>query len=541
MVFAVGVVGVATPSASAGDNDRSDWSGKRALKAGVDEAALQLATGRSAWALMARELGRDADDSQTWRLRERSNDGVWRNPANLPAAVTDLTYETGSTGHTFGAYVSNGRLHGFTHPARASTASDTDLGAAAAGVQPKVTVMTGGSGTGGFLGVIRYAGNVYEWVNGQTGNDGWHAGWRANPESAYDVSKGAPIASGPFYEYDNDGRMLAFYTEQGTGDLMAARRDKRTGIIGSNPGAQLDWSDPQKVADDERFADFASTTKGERIVTQTDDQSVVLHDLSTDDATDTFATGNRRVLAGPLPQQAGVTTLDAPRVVVDGRGDLTIGWRERIADDGAGLVLWQENRPQGKYLERPTFIGGTRDSQIHWAVAPSGTITIATQPRTDRWSSPRIKHLAAGKSGWTKWLTVAPAVTADSWSDSTLGVPRGNGDLTLVTNDGRGVYATTFDAPRAVTKMTRPTNRKVGPSYTIAFNTTWAYASDWQVRARVDNGKRSGAWKTVAVRDGQRFKDVTRKRGEKRCYQARGETPGGWTKWSKQRCVTVRR
>ena len=59
---------------------------------------------------------------------------------------------------------------------------------------------------------------------------------------------------------------------------------------------------------------------------------------------------------------------------------------------------------------------------------------------------------------------------------------------------------------------------------------------------RVDKGRTYGAWRSVAVADGATAKTVTRPRGKTFCYQAKGFLGDQQvTKWSEQRCVTVRR
>ena len=71
--------------------------------------------------------------------------------------------------------------------------------------------------------------------------------------------------------------------------------------------------------------------------------------------------------------------------------------------------------------------------------------------------------------------------------------------------------------------MIRPIGAKqANRSYRIAFRSLWAYTDAWEVRARVDKGKRYGAWQPVVLPEGERGKNVTRPRGEKRCYSARG-------------------
>ena len=166
------------------------------------------------------------------------------------------------------------------------------------------------------------------------------------------------------------------------------------------------------------------------------------------------------------------------------------------------------------------------------------------QPNARRWAPFKVKHLAAAKTSWTRWLSLDTPAQPDSTQHTAVGMPQWNGDLSIATNDARGTYALSFDAPAPITKMTRPLRTvQYDREYRVSWNTTWAYAADWQVRARVDKGRHYGPWSNVAVPEGQRFKEVTRPFGETRCYQARAVLKDALdnTPWSKQRCVTVRR
>jgi hypothetical protein len=208
-------------------------------------------------------------------------------------------------------------------------------------------------------------------------------------------------------------------------------------------------------------------------------------------------------------------------------------------------MLWQQDRPGSTYLERPRMVSGTRDSDARVVTSSRGTLTVALR-RDDENAIVRVKHLPAGKTKWTDGIRlVSPKPITDSSAGWGISTPTGNGDLSVAVNDRVGVYGFRFDAPRPYTKMVRPV-RKVqkNRSYKIGWNTSWVFADDWQLRARVDKGRRYGPWRNVTVvPDGEKSKKVIRPRGEKRCYAARGLSASGApvTKWSKPRCVTVRR
>ncbi len=106
-----------------------------------------------------------------------------------------------------------------------------------------------------------------------------------------------------------------------------------------------------------------------------------------------------------------------------------------------------------------------------------------------------------------------------------------------------GVYGFRFDAPRPHTKMVKPVRTvQRTKTYRIGWNTSWSFADDWGVRARVDKGRTYGPWKLVSTDDGAKSKVVTRPRGKTYCYQARGLLSEQYvTPWSKQRCITVKR
>jgi hypothetical protein len=227
---------------------------------------------------------------------------------------------------------------------------------------------------------------------------------------------------------------------------------------------------------------------------------------------------------------------------VDALGTLTVGWKETDVT-GGGLVLWQQDRPGSTYLARPRMVSGTRDSDARVVTSSRGTLTVAIR-RDDESAIVRVKHLPAGKTKWTDGIRlVSPKPITDSSAGWGISTPTGNGDRSVAVNDRVGVYGFRFDAPRPYSKVTKPV-RKVqrDRTYRIGWNSSWAFADDWQVRARVDKGRRYGPWRSVAVPDGDKSKVVIRPRGEKRCYQAKGFRWGAQvTRWSAQKCVTVLR
>ena len=172
-----------------------------------------------------------------------------------------------------------------------------------------------------------------------------------------------------------------------------------------------------------------------------------------------------------------------------------------------------------------------------------GTLTVALRRNSEN-AIVRVKHLPAGKTKWTNGVRlISPKPITGSSAGWDLGTPRPNGNLTLAVNDTVGVYGFRFDAPRPYTKVTRPVRKtqKV-KTYRIKANTSWAFADNWEFRMRRDKGKRYGAWKTVAVAEGENSKVVTRPRGQKWCYQAKAFLGDRQvTKWSEQKCVSVRR
>ena len=103
-LLTVGMVGAAMPTATAGDNTKSDYDGKRVVK--VPDAAdgpVQVLVGGGT---IARSIGDD-----TWRVRVGSVPGGYRNSDFFPATVTRWLAETTPAGVNVGAYVdADGRL-----------------------------------------------------------------------------------------------------------------------------------------------------------------------------------------------------------------------------------------------------------------------------------------------------------------------------------------------------------------------------------------------------------------------------------------------
>ena len=100
-----------------------------------------------------------------------------------------------------------------------------------------------------------------------------------------------------------------------------------------------------------------------------------------------------------------------------------------------------------------------------------------------------------------------------------------------------------FDAPRPYTKVTKPVRRvQRDGTCRVSWNTAWVFADDRQVRQRLDKRSGYGPWRAVSVADGERTKVVNKGRGKTWCYAAKGMLGEQTvTRWSKQRCVTVRR
>jgi hypothetical protein len=473
---------------------------------------------------VVRELGAGSD---VWRVRE-SRDGSLGFKPRLegPRDVLRFRYdESQGQGTTYVAYEANGRLWAVESSPERSIRLTNELDLAAAGAEaPKV--VAGESSKDHAL--ITQDGTWYQHtgpVGGAnpetTPDDGsGGSGWVPYPDPNVD---GVPGNAGESYAFAASGHLLVFWNAP-NGDLMVARRDAQDTTAA--------FEKAQMVATGgDRFVDFVHSSEGGRLVTQAADGTISLWG---------YANGAwfPESLRERLPETAGVA--EVPEVLLDRRGTLTIAWRETI--EGGGLMLWQEERPRGGFLERPTFVPGTRGSDIRVVMSPRGTVTVGLR-RNDEPTLLRVKHLPAGKTRWTRGIRLVspkPSAAATNWA---LGSPHLNGDLRVAMNDRVGVYGFRFDAPRPNTKMTKPV-RKVQRDrrYRVTANTTWAYAREWEMRARVDKGRRYGAWRPVALNFGDRSKQVTRPWGEKRCYSARADTTnGGWTKWSKQRCVTVRR
>lgn len=522
-------------AAVAGDNDREDWSGQRALRAAEGEGkAVRLLINQSKsnnWALLARQTSDPSATPDIWRLREytgTSKTGLsWRNPARAPKEVTSFRYGQDQWGRTAAAWISDGALWAGRKvtwsraPMEVTRLADAVPGAGA----PEVHMPAQGDGF-----IIEYAGTWHEFnpgpLNSCNGCDSPYERWyhRAAPSAP----AGAPA------DYTRvlrgTGWPMAFWTgDAGTPADRALRSAERL----ATPDGPV-WSESQVIAEGHQFVAFTLTALGYRLVTLDPTGRVNLFDY--DEATygTPGAFTNGRVVSDP-------TDGSMPQVLVDRPGILTLAWRD--ADPEAGLFVWQEDRPGSKYLEQPTLVPGTQHTESATVVtAPHGTLTVVFQPDRHRRSVqfPRALHLPTGASRWTDPTRLISPKPAHSRGTFSVGQPRITGDVWVAANDAAGVWVHRFDAPNPGTKITRPT-RTTQPdrTYTLRWKTTWAYASDYEVRARTSN--RSG-WEDMAVPKGARSKTVTRPRGETRCYQVR-EMPayGLRSDWSRARCITVRR
>lgn len=522
-------------AAVAGDNDREDWSGQRALRVAEGEGkAVRLLVNQSKsnnWALLARQTSDTSATPDIWRLREytgTSKTGLsWRNPARAPKEVTSFRYGQDQWGRTAAAWISDGALWAGRKvtwsraPMEVTRLADAVPGAGA----PEVYMPAQGDGF-----IIEYAGTWHEFnpgpLNSCNGCDSPYERWyhRAAPSAP----AGAPADYTRILR--GTGWPMAFWTgDAGTPADRALRSAERL----ATPDGPV-WSESQVIAEGHQFVAFTLTALGYRLVTLDPTGRVNLFDY--DEATygTPGAFTNGRVVSDP-------TDGSMPQVLVDRPGILTLAWRD--ADPEAGLFVWQEDRPGSKYLEQPTLVPGTQHTESATVVtAPHGTLTVVFQPDRHRRSVqfPRALHLPTGASRWTDPTRLISPKPAHSRGTFSVGQPRITGDVWVAANDAAGVWVHRFDAPNPGTKITRPT-RTTQPdrTYTLRWKTTWAYASDYEVRARTSN--RSG-WEDMAVPKGARSKTVTRPRGETRCYQVR-EMPayGLRSDWSRARCITVRR
>jgi hypothetical protein len=531
LALAVGLVGAATPTAVAGDNDKADWDGKRVAQfPGHTDGAVHVIANRGKMTTVVRELGAGTDQ---WRIRESRDGGLGFKPRlEGPRDVSRFRYDqSGMLGTTYAAWESGGVLQAGEADATRSirltpTSPPGGLGPAATEA-PKV--VAGESNKD--LALVTQGGTWHQHtgpVGGPSETDPQDnptgPGWVSYPDPNLD---GTPGNAGEDYAFAESGHLLTFWNAA-NGDLTVARRDAQ------NTAAPFGAA--RVVAPGERYVDFVETAQGGRLVTQATDGSVVTYAyLST--GPDDYSFTGRRVLGGPLADAP------EPQVVVDGLGTVTIGWKETQVE-GGGLKLWQVDRPASTYLERPTFVTGTRDTSGWQIVAsPKGSLTVAFR-RANENAIVRVKHLPAGKTKWTDGVRlVSPKPITDSSAAWALGAPNNDQDSRVVVNDKVGVYGFRFDAPRPYTKVTKPV-RKVQKSktYRIRANTSWTFADSWHVRMRLDKGKRYGAWKVVAMPEGDNDRLVTRARGKTWCYQAKAFFHERQvTRWSSQRCVTVRR
>jgi hypothetical protein len=512
LVVAAGVAGQVPTAAADRDNAPSRWDGARTIKA-AERAAddVQVAADGGTWALAARQVG-GATGADTWRLRERTDDGRWGKPRALPATVDQLSFDSiPAGGYTLGAYVADGRLWGFLHyPGNPGAetegtlhADPTELGPAVAGAPAPQVEADAYEG----YGLVAYAGIVHTRFPGSTSND--------NPSLPSWSSRPAFGPAGTRYvPYDG---VLGFWTDDASGDLMVSD----------------DGLPPERVGNG-RYVDFVLTDRGRRLVSQGTDGSVTLHDYGVvDETTGRRGFTNPRTLAGPSAKRP------APTVLVDRGERLTVGWREARAK--GGLVLWQEDRYGSRYLEEPTLVPGSRGRATDVVTSPRGTLTVATQRKGEP-GVVRVKHLPAGTSSWTDGVRLVSPKRPSAIGASALSAPDWQGDLLLAVNDAAGTYRFDFHAPDAYTRVVKPTRTvRTGTTYRVGWETAWAFAPDWQVRERRDRGRTYGDWKRIEVADGVQSTKVTKEPGSTWCFSARGRAGGSFTAWSPQRCVTVRR
>jgi hypothetical protein len=503
------------PAAYAGDNHRRDWDDKRVVQTpgAADGLVRVYGGGYNQWALVARNIGGD-----TWRLRESEGPLGFTNPTFLPATVTDFVADTTVDGYAFGAYVADGSVHAFRRDSRGRAASGVPFTVDQGG---ETRVAVGNTADA----LVTHRDTWRQHLGGrQSGIGGTGDTWVTYPDPNVD---GAPGNAGQSFGFTaND--LLAFWNDP-NGDLRFAHRPLLDPTAAFSPARTV-------ATGGEKYVDLVDTFSGGRLVTQAADGTIHIRSFDWNGAE--YVVGQPRQLAGPVTSGEPVTE---PQVLVDAARTLTVAWKEPGAA-GGGLVLWQEDRPHSTYLERPTLVAGTRDSDARLVTSPHGSLAVALRRDSEN-AVVRVKHLPAGKARWTNGIRLVSPKPLDTSAGWAIGSPNRAQNFRVVVNDRVGVYGFRFDAPRPYTKVKKPV-RKVqrDRSYRIGWNTSWAFADDWQVRARVDKGRRYGPWRSVAVPDGDRSKVVIRPRGEKRCYQAKGFRGGVQVgRWSTQRCVTVRR
>lgn len=541
-LMAVTMLGGQPAAGAANDNAPARWDGGRILKiaSGDPDDALQLLGGRHQhWGLVARQVPTPQGARDQWLLQETDDDGeTWGKPSgiNVPAQVESFRAATSPYGDdtTYAAWVANGRLiaatRNNTEPGQYdSLGGATDLAPATPGGTSAPRVFAGGAPTfsGSISGraLIEFEGTWAQHVIGGTCGDCPGQRWRIYP--AQDPSGGTASPMSITYAITgaatiDNGDILALWTTA-NGELRVARRDYEN--------VDAPWSTPQTLAaDGSKAIRYLDTAGGGRLVTQAGNGAVDVWTYT--DRGDTFTINRGRRIGGPVTTGAAAP----PTVLRDGLGTLTVGFQEPRVE-GGGLVLWQEDRPWSRFLERPTLVPGTRDADAQVTLSGRGNIAVAVR-RNDETGIVRVKHLPVGETKWTGGIRlVSPRPTNGAWA---LGTPGAHGAVRLAVDDARGVYGFSFNAPNPYTKVTKPVRTvQTKRRYTVAWNTIWAYANTWELRARVDNGKTYGPWKMFGAVTHERSLKVTRPRGETRCYQARD--PHGRTPWSKQRCVTVRR
>ncbi|MGA9746770.1 MAG: hypothetical protein WBQ50_04865 [Nocardioides sp.] len=518
------------PAATAkGDNQRKDWDDRRvAQTSGSPDGSVHVLGNRRDMTTVVRELGVDSD---TWLIRESRPDGGLRFYPRLEGQRQVQRFrfdQSGTHGTTYATYEASGRLRAVEADATRAFNLMLRKDLAAAGAdEPKI--VAGESSPDNAL--ITQGGTWHQHfgpVGGAnpatTPNDGGdYSRWVSYPDPNVD---GVPGNEGESYAFVDTGHLMVFWNAP-NGDLKVARRVAHNREAGFEP-AQTITTGGEKMVD---FTRATGGANGNVLITQAVDGTI-----------STWGYSNGVWFPGSshtqLPGTAGVT--EVPEVLVDSLGTLTIAFREPI--DNGGLMLWQENRPRGSFLEQPVMVPGTRGADTRVVMSPRGTITVGLRSSGEA-NLVRVKHLPAGKTKWTTGVRlISPKLdaAATGWD---LGNPERQGDMRLAVNDRAGVYGFRYDAPRPITKMTKPVlQTQRDRSYRVTANTTWAYGERWEMRARLDKGKRYGKWKPVNLDDGARSKEVIRPRGERRCYQARADTKdGGSTRWSTQRCVTVRR
>ena len=346
-LLAAGLVGAATPHAAAGDNDRSDWSGQRVVQTpGAAEGPV------NDWSLVAREVA-----PNTWRLREHQpGDGnAFSDPVSLPPTVTSFRYDESPDGTTFIAYEHEGKVYvAEHHDAQTAATLVTEVAPVAAGA-PAPVVEAGLGDTA----LVAYAGTWAQHASSSASG----GGWVTYPDPDVD---GTPGTAGQSFGVTTGGDVLAFWNGA-NGDLRVARR-------AVSSAAQ--FSAPQTIAEGEKAIRYVETAQGGRLVTQSTDGSVNLFAYSSD--INGFSFTDKRVLAGALADAP------EPQVLVDALGTLTVGWRE-TGVAGGGLVLWQQGRPESTFLERPSLVPGTRDSEARVVSSPRGSRSrcgVTTRPRS---------------------------------------------------------------------------------------------------------------------------------------------------------------